>query len=136
MQATETAPLVIELPLPGRLLSPNGRGHWTAIFAAKQDALTEAKLAARERLLDQRGPYFPAGVKVRITAKAWPRRRGSEMDDDNLKASCKSYWDGFTLAGVWADDRQARWGDVEWQEPTKHGRLILTLAVDSRASST
>ena len=135
MQATKIAPLVIELPLPGRLLSPNGRGHWTEIFEAKQEAMLEAKLAAHKLLLDHRGPYFPAGVKVRVTAKAWPRRRGGEMDDDNLKASCKSYWDGFTAADLWADDRQARWGDVEWQEPTKQGRLILTLAVDSRATT-
>ncbi|MGN6810270.1 MAG: hypothetical protein ACTHMP_05305, partial [Thermomicrobiales bacterium] len=94
--------LTLVLPLPTRLLSPNGRGHWTAIREAKEAARWRAKLAARTVLmfLEQSTPYFPAGVRVRVTATAWPRQRNHEPDDDNLKASCKAYWDGFTDAGV------------------------------------
>lgn len=126
-----TRVLCVSLPLPGRLLSPNGRAHWTAIRAAKETARWRAKLAARELLLDQPTPYFPAGARVRVTATAWPRQRNHEHDDDNLKASTKSYWDGFTDAGVWADDQQAIWGDVVWEEPgERRGLLVLTIAAE------
>ena len=124
----QRARVIVALPLPARILSPNGRAHWAKVHRAKQDARWLAKLCARLRLGDSPTPYFPAGTRVRITATAWPRQRNHDHDDDNLKASCKAYLDGFTDAGVWADDRQAVWGDVTWEEPgTQRGQIVLTL---------
>lgn len=123
--------LVVALELPSRLLSPNGRAHWTIVRQAKQDARWRAKLAAAVLLYAAPTPYFPAGTRVRITATARPRQRNHEHDDDNLKAGCKSYLDGFTDAGVWENDRQAVWGDVVWEEPDgRPGRLVLTMAAE------
>jgi Holliday junction resolvase RusA-like endonuclease len=40
-----------------------------------------------------------ATVKCRFFFRTKARR-----DGDNIAASCKAYWDGFTDAGLWVDD--------------------------------
>jgi Holliday junction resolvase RusA-like endonuclease len=57
----------------------------------------------------------------------WAARR---LDDDNLIRGLKGAIDGLTDAGVWADDRQVRWGRIVWDkaEPLRGGVLLLLRA--------
>jgi len=128
----------VRLPLPPLALSPNGRTHWRT----RARLVTQHRGEAKWRALEALGyaynpvPLFPAGTVVRVTAWVYRPKRRKRMDDDNFKASCKAYLDGLTDAGVWADDKQARWGDVEWgSEEVFGGRaeggVVLTLTAEA-----
>lgn len=127
-----TVALTITLPLPPPELSPNTRAHWRRVAAAKKRARTAAKLTAVD-WLNRHGkprPYFPAGTRVRATATIYlaPGRAGRARDDDNAKAACKAYWDGWTDAEVWTDDRTVVWGDITYADERRPGgQIVLTL---------
>lgn len=129
--------LEVRLPLPPYALSPNSRTHWGTRARLIAQCRGEAKWRALEALGYEYNlvPLFPAGTVVRITAGAYRPKGRQRMDDDNFKATCKAYLDGFTDAGVWADDRQARWGEVTWGiEEVWGGRaeggVLLTLTAE------
>lgn len=111
-----SVPIVVRLPIPDGMLSPNGRGHWAAKARAVKLHRHWAYMAAFQAVeaRDVERPVFAAGVPVLITATVYRAPRNKVQDDDNIKASAKAYLDGCTDAGVWADDAQARWGAVRW----------------------
>lgn len=101
--------ILLWLPLPARILSPNasrGESRWRALVKAK--AVKNARLLARllmENILTHHclsSRQFRAGYSL---AFFWPTR--AYRDDDNADASCKAYRDGICQA-LGIDDRHFR----------------------------
>lgn len=91
--------LVVTLPLPPRILTPNGRGHWAAKDRATGECRTLAEMAVRSI---GRFPRWE-GATLRPVFY-WPVKR--RRDDDNAAASLKAYRDGIADAGLVSDDSQ------------------------------
>lgn len=113
----------VELAWPPRQLSPNGRSHFMekARFkqAAKDTAYWLTKQATQCKPLE-----YDGDIIVWITAH--PIKGKVRPDDDNLKASLKSQLDGIAAA-LRVNDRQFRPQAIEWAEPVKHGKVVITL---------
>lgn len=123
--------VVIELPIPSRVLSPNGRFHW----GAKQRATKKAReyahyvtLAAFTNVESASLRWPEASVSVRVVR----RDKRGRMDDQNLIASLKAYIDGVCDAGLIENDRGLRWGAVTWEVergiPKNQERVELTFS--------
>jgi len=98
--------MTITLPLPHEHLSPNARCHWRVKAQATAKMRYWANMAAVAAMRDETNkqivasmPFAEATVKATFYFRTKARR-----DKDNCAASCKAVWDGFTDAGVWADD--------------------------------
>lgn len=96
--------LVITLPLPSPLLSPNARTHWAVKSREAKPARNMAAWAAKAALHANRhiAHLFPATTATVEYAFYWPDRR--RRDDDNAIISCKSYRDGLADGGLLVDD--------------------------------
>jgi Holliday junction resolvase RusA-like endonuclease len=96
--------VLIVLPLPNKNLSPNARCHWRVKAEKTAQLRYWAGLAAQAAM---REPGAPKGSMpwAEATAKVtFYFRTKARRDKDNCAASCKPIWDGFTDAGIWADD--------------------------------
>ena len=92
--------LTITLPLPGKLLSPNARPHYMALYRAKD---SYRKMADRRATLALAGAR-PLWTTATIQATFYhAQRRG--RDRDNLNASLKSTQDGLADAGLILNDK-------------------------------
>lgn len=119
--------VTVVLPIPSKTLSPNGRKHWRTQRAAVKQAREWGRLAALAALSPcnaTRPLWTAANVDLKLVRKD---RRG-RWDEDNLIASCKSYIDGVVDAGLLANDRGLRWGQVvqEVDKSELRGRIELT----------
>ncbi len=110
-----TEPITITMPIPGRELSPNGRAHWAVKAREVKKARTLAQVEAHNAMICAGFPKQAKWERATVTAKVIKRDRRGKMDDDNFKASCKSYCDGVCDAGLILNDRGLVWGDVEWE---------------------
>jgi Holliday junction resolvase RusA-like endonuclease len=133
--------LTIELGLPPRELCGNGPppasrgakiGRSRAVRAQREaawQAATAAILAQRDPARRRALPQFPGGrVRVDVLVRRDPTWSARRLDDDNLIRGLKAALDGLSDAGVWADDRQVRYGHITWEpaEPLR-GAVVLTL---------
>jgi len=91
------AALVVTLPLPPRVLSPNARPHWAAKARAVRQYRETACLCA---LVERPGRPMQA---ARVTCRFFFRDR-RRRDRDNLLASLKPAFDGIADAGVVTND--------------------------------
>lgn len=82
----------IFLPWPDKRLSPNARGHWSRLAAAKKAAKTTAYYTALEAGL---GKIEADMIRVRYVFYPPDNR---PRDTDNMIASCKAYGDGIAQA--------------------------------------
>lgn len=91
--------VLVELPWPDKLLSPNARPHWAAKAKAAKKAKKIGFYLARESKIriDFDGP-----VHLWITFYPPDKRR---RDDDNVIASFKNYRDGIA-EGLGIDDHR------------------------------
>ena len=94
-----TEPIVIDLPLPPKVLHPNERPHWRAKAAATKRARWDARLAAST--VRPAEPLVMACYKLEFRL---PRKR----DYDGLSSWCKAYFDGLVDGGILADDADFR----------------------------
>lgn len=93
---TEHQPIIIDLPLPHKVLHPNGRTRnykWRASVVRDHRAM--ACLVARGHA--PKKPWMKARYRVTFSL---PRKQ----DEDNLSAWLKSYLDGLQDAGIVAND--------------------------------
>ena len=123
-----TEPIVIDLPLPPKVLHPNARPHWRAKAAATKRARWAAKLVAAS--VRPAVPLVRAGYELDFRL---PRKR----DDDNLISWCKAYFDGLVDGGVLADDNHFRLRRVEQTSGRKatggqYGVRILVYADEEK----
>ena len=118
--------VTLELPFPGRGLSPNSRLHWRARAAAVAQYRETVGWIAKEAVQKLQGPLQPP-VRADVVFTLPDRRR---RDPDNLQASLKAAWDGMVDAGLLKDDRV---GMLEVEKPTfvqgeKPGGVTVTLS--------
>lgn len=92
--------ITIILPLPRRILSPNGRAHFHPKAKAVKAYRTLAMAAARNATPGPSPRWERARALTRFFFSDRLRR-----DGDNLLASLKPAFDGIVDAGVLADDR-------------------------------
>lgn len=135
--------LTVTLPLPDRRLCGNGAAGRVQRSRLVRDHRAVARWAAYRALVARgwtqsvfrhgpRGPYFPAGVTVRIavTVRREPGWAARRLDAQNLIHGLKAYVDGLQDGDlpVLADDRYVQWGDVTWETALPwRGEVILTL---------
>lgn len=93
--------LVLQLPIPHRLLSPNARVHW-AVKAKLVKSHRQAAKVEAWRVLGGAKPPLWAKARYKATLLTL---RASRLDPDNFNAMLKSYLDGIADAGVVANDR-------------------------------
>lgn len=118
--------LVITLPLPDRVLSPNARCHWATKSRAVKAARATAQYAATVA-----GGACQWLTTARIDIRAFHtinRRR----DRDNLIASCKAYLDGLADAGLIANDSGFTLGPVVFGVDKAYPRLELEVSWETR----
>lgn len=92
-------PIVIDLPLPPKVLHPNARPHWHVKAAATREARRQASFLASIYRPDE--PLVMACYKLEFRL---PRK----MDYDGLSSWCKAYFDGLVDGGILADDADFR----------------------------
>ena len=94
--------MIITLDLPLNALKPNVRAHHRAKAAAtklyRTHACEQSWLACEE--FDVKEPYRDAVVAI-----TYYHATLAFADRDNILASLKAAWDGFTDAQLWPDDR-------------------------------
>jgi len=88
--------LVVVLPIPNKILSPNARPHWAAKAKAVKAHRQIAYLTASTR---SQGHWRSATIRYTFY---WPTK--AKRDDDNAVAMCKAYRDGIADAGVVVND--------------------------------
>ena len=116
--------ITIDIPHPPASLSPNGRAHWrdrardTKHMRMISDMLTCAAMGCA----DINEPWPAARMAIH-----W-RFAGVRPDSDNIVARCKSVRDGIADAGLVANDRDIRVGDVTFERvPRRDVGMIVTL---------
>lgn len=117
MATTVTAPpptpqpssLTITIPtLPGKELSPNWRGHWSAKAREVSNMRAIVSLLARVEVNKHRGAWIPLEqCTIEVTFHVANRRL--VKDDDNARATLKPVIDGLVDAGViYKNDRKVK----------------------------
>lgn len=98
--------MTIVLPLPHKNLSPNARCHWRVKAQETAKMRHWSKVAAQAAMREDENRKVVASMPwAESTARAtFYFRTKARHDRDNCLSSCKSVFDGFTDAGVWADD--------------------------------
>lgn len=115
--------VTIEVPIPPRSLSPNGRAHWHAKGRAKRVQRDTSRLAALAAMGRNPQPrWHEATSKVTWYAKAarWP-------DADNAMGSLKAAIDGLVDAGVLIDDDRLTWLPIDRRKDAKRPRVEITV---------
>lgn len=98
--------MIIHLPFPPSLLSPNARPHWAAKARATRDYRFACKVAGLEAR--QAGAAGSKHVTMNI---AFDCARGPLPDKDNCLASFKAGIDGLRDAKILVDDTP-EWLDI------------------------
>lgn len=92
----------ISLDLPSSGLSPNARTHWRKLAELKKNYKEHACDQAMAAAFDQ---DIKCSFELPVVFVHYVNARNVMPDGDNILASLKSAFDGFTDAGIWEDDR-------------------------------
>ena len=120
--------LTITLPLPPQRLKPNVRSHHMAKAKAVATYREIAMLAACESVCSVFGYVSPSELSVVRLHAFWPTVR--RMDADNLLATMKAAFDGFTDAGLWTDDRQVAFLPSQQSKDKDNPRIEVDVWLD------
>lgn len=121
-RAFEVKIVRIDLPVPPKQLSPNGRSHYMAKARITKQARATAAACALAALSTR--PMWK-----RATVKAmWYFPDARRRDHDNLMASCKAYFDGLRDAGIIEDDSGLTHEAPEFYKGERGLTLIVTKA--------
>jgi crossover junction endodeoxyribonuclease RusA len=113
----------VELPWPPRILSPNGRGHWSPKAKATRQARTDASIVTMSALWSHTKPDVTGDIPMTWTFH--PPRKG-RFDRDNAIARCKALQDGIADALGVDDSRFVP--TYRMGEPIKGGKVIVEIA--------
>lgn len=115
--------MIIALPWPDPLLSPNARAHWRPISEAKKKARWDAGFLAVEAM-GLRAPDIRARLAgahpIPITVRFYPPD-ARHRDDDNMVGSFKAARDGIAQA-LDVNDRRFR-PHYFFEPPVKNGKV-------------
>ena len=118
-------PVTITVDPPPQQVKPNVRCH----YMSKANATSKYRAHAKEQAMaacydeDVREPISEA--KVEITFYHKTRRF---MDRDNILASLKAVFDGFSDAGLWIDDRECIFMPVARDKDAGNPRVEITVS--------
>ena len=118
-------PVTITVDPPPQQAKPNIRCH----YMSKANATSKYRAHAKEQAMaacydeDVREPISEA--KVEITFYHKTRRY---MDRDNILASLKAVFDGFSDAGLWVDDRECIFMPVARDKDAENPRVEITVS--------
>jgi crossover junction endodeoxyribonuclease RusA len=118
----------IELPWFPAACSPNARSrsHWP-----KTNAMKKTRAWAYAATLASGGNAWVLDGAITVQTTFHPPSRRNH-DEDNLKASCKGYYDGIAQA-LGVDDNLFRHAPVMVGEPVKNGKIVVVIgSVDER----
>ena len=119
--------ITISIPIPPRVISPNGRPrHWSVAAKAKKAAKAAAKL--RTLMVLDGKPADP--VNCYTLNYYWPT--ATRRDDDNAVASAKASMDGICEA-LWMDDRDLSLRWVFHAKDKANPRLVVNLFFEVNA---
>lgn len=117
-RTTEGMEIVVTMPLPMPILSPNSRVCWQAkARAVKQYRATAFHVAQR----------FPVRWKSAEVLASFFFKDSRRRDRDNLLASLKSAFDGIASAGVVEDDSELTYLPVRLEVDRVNPRVEITL---------
>ncbi len=119
MRKTPNA-IMVQLPWPEKVLSPNARCHW----AVKAAAVSRARKAARLLTLQQTGRRKVAWGRAHLTWEFCPPSR-RRFDVDNLVGQHKAANDG--IADALGLDDSTFISTYRMAEPVKGGAVIVTI---------
>ena len=111
--------MIVTLPWPNRILSPNARAHWSGIARAKRKARVDAYYLAKA----ERPAIASTAPLVSIDFLPPDNRR---RDLDNLIASMKAALDGIAEA-MGVDDHTFRLAAKMGAPKPPHGAVIVTV---------
>ena len=111
--------MIVYLPWPSRILSPNARAHWSGIARAKRKARIDAYYLARA----ERPSLTMTAPLVSIDFLPPDNRR---RDLDNLIASMKAALDGISDA-IGCDDHTFRLAAKMGPAKPPYGAVIVTV---------
>lgn len=115
--------ITITMPLPPRILSPNGRGHW----AAKSKARASQRAAAFGYASAQVRGAGPKWPRTKLTIRWFAADKGKIPDVDNMIASAKGILDGMADAGAMLNDRGIESVDLWRNTDLKNPRVEVTI---------
>ena len=117
--------ITITLACPPQKLKPNVRSHHMAKANATRQYRAHAADAATDEC-EQLGNWEPiTEPKVEITYFHETRRF---MDRDNILASLKAAFDGFTDAGLWNDDHACLYMPIRREKDADNPRVEITVS--------
>lgn len=117
-----SAEIMIKLPWPSPILSPNNHSHWTRKAKAKAAFREECKWIGLKPPLPQ---DIHMGLNIPLMLIFHPPSK-RKYDIDNLLASMKSGLDG--LADAWAvNDTRFRPITIDFGDVRKGGEVIVSI---------
>jgi Holliday junction resolvase RusA-like endonuclease len=115
--------ITITLPLPAKELSPNASVHW----AVKAKVKKQARLSAWSKTKAAMGRHTPPRWEKAMSQCVFYYKTAGRHDPDNSLASCKTYFDGITDAGLLADDSGLSHYPVVLKKDKDNPRVEITI---------
>lgn len=112
--------IMITLPWPSRVLSPNGRSHW----AAKAAEVKRCRQMAWALTLEQLGGKKPGWTAATLHWEFHPKT-AHKVDGDNAESACKAFRDGIADA-LGMDDANFT-TSKQFGPPVKGGAVIVSI---------
>jgi Holliday junction resolvase RusA-like endonuclease len=118
-------PVTITVDQPPQQVKPNVRCHYMSKANATAKYREHAKEQAMEACYnkDVREPIREAKVEITFYHKT-----RKFMDRDNILASLKAVFDGFSDAGLWIDDRECIFMPVARDKDAENPRVEITVS--------
>ncbi len=120
-----TQSITITLACPPQKLKPNVRSH----HMAKANATKQYRSHAADAAMDEcevLGGWEPI-KEPKVTITYYHKTRAF-MDRDNILASLKAAFDGFTDAGLWTDDHACLYMPIRREKDAEHPRVEITVS--------
>lgn len=117
--------VILTLPIPDRVLSPNARAHYHAKARAVKKYRTRAKV---EFMAAYSAGFRPRAVTANVSAK-WFAKTRMFPDRDNALASLKAAFDGLSDAGLFCTDRNVTHQPIQFDVSKDNPRIELTIEI-------